>query len=305
MEIVFKVAELARLKKIFLYHESFDEWLIINKRNFLDFEGDIEEKELQVHFPLRNEVWKLIYKELYGKMPFSKEYILKNYRHLYKGVPYLLYHANNPKKLIILFTGYIDYESYNRFSWYFDEYEKWDTDTAYLFLNDQSLHWYVGTPSNPTKNIYCEIIEKVREKLGIENDSIYTIGASMGGYAALLFGTICKVGGIISVHPQLCAKSADRYEKDNWKRKIYECGYEFIDINDLIAKSSHIPPIYLEISNHPADYYGVDQFLSELIKKECVFIINKNNKLEHSTTAPSKNRIIELVRFFREIRHDN
>ena len=112
--------------------------------------------EFYKNFPLRDNNVKLIIKELYGFMPFSKENILKKYQKIHKNKTYLFYPGKKVKRLIILMTGYIDYVSYNRFSWYWDEEEKWERDTAYLFLCDVSKHWYVGVEGDKDKDIFKE-----------------------------------------------------------------------------------------------------------------------------------------------------
>ena len=53
--------------------------------------------------------------------------------------------------MIILFSGLSGHKTYNRYSWYWDENEKWEQDTVYLFLNDLKEEWYVGNENKPRK----------------------------------------------------------------------------------------------------------------------------------------------------------
>lgn len=284
MQIVDSVSNaiITHIPNVMPYQNNFKEWLIEIEKHQLLLQNVLN-PTIAEYLPLKNEVWKLVIKKLYNVMPFSKEYILKIYRHTHKNIPYLLYPAKQPKYLIILFTGYINYESYNRFSWYFDETEQSNNDTAYLFLGDQSLHWYVGTPEMPTLLTYCEIINNTLETLNISHQSTFAVGASMGGYASILFGTICKLGGVIAVHPQLCKKSADRYHRDNWKRKINECGMNFINLDDLIMRHETIPPIYLEVGRNPADTAGLKNFTSAVNKKNSLLILRRHDSYLHET----------------------
>lgn len=277
---------------------DFEQWLATIESLIPEIKERAPEvvKEL---FPLRTETWKLVFQKIYNRMPYSKEYILKNYKKHHKDIPYLFYPTKNqPSKLIILFTGYINYEAYNRMSWYWDETEKWETDTAYLFLGDQSLHWYVGTPEKPQLEIYKEIILNTLAELNLETSDAFTVGASMGGYASIIFGILCKLGGIISVHPQLCKKSAERYQLDNWKRQISECGMNFIEIDDLIAKSDYIPPLYLEVGRHPADVAGLQTVILEINNKNGIFILKRIASNAHDSKSPEKKQIEDIVEFF-------
>lgn len=282
---------------------KYEDWV----QNYRDIEDDLKyaagelfynKDEFYKNFPLRDNNVKLIIKELYGFMPFSKENILKRYQKKYKNKMYLFYPGKKVKRLIILMTGYIDYVSYNRFSWYWDEEEKWERDTAYLFLCDVSKHWYVGMEGEQDKEIYKEIIEGKLMELNLSSKDAYIIGASMGGYASLLFGIECGLGGIISVHPQLSKKSAYRYHKSDWILKINECGINFIEVDDLIAKTDNIPPLYLEIGRNPADQCGLKGVLEVLNNKKCFLLLNRTQTCEHDTKSPDRLKIEKLISVF-------
>ncbi|OOF43714.1 hypothetical protein BKK51_11215 [Rodentibacter trehalosifermentans] len=299
LEIIKEITRVIKykFKDIPKYNGDFEEWFHSIQEIELTLKNHLP-TIIADYLPLRKDVWKLAVKEMYGKMPFSKEYVLKNYRKITDEIPYLFYPSKRPERLIILFTGYINYESYNRFSWYFDETEKWDSDTAYLFLGDQSLHWYVGTQSNPQMNIYKKIIMNTLDTLNLSPDKAYSIGASMGGYAAILFATICGLKGAISVHPQLCRKSSERYHLDNWKRKFSECGSNFIDLEDIILKYPYTPSIYLEVGRHPADEAGLEEFIKSINSKNSLFILKRIDTPQHETKNPSKNFIEDTIKFF-------
>ncbi|NVK43989.1 MAG: hypothetical protein HWE39_22330 [Oceanospirillaceae bacterium] len=261
------------------------------------FFGEDKKDRYVANFPLRENILKLIVKEAYGRMPFNKEYVLKSYQRFHGGKPYLFYPARNAKKLIILVTGYVSYVSYNRFSWFFDEAEVWDRDIAYLFLCDPSRHWYVGKEGSDDLEIYSEIIYKTVESLEISKEDVYIVGASMGGYGALVLGCKTSLGGVISVHPQLSFKSTLRYGHRLWAKKISECGVNFIDIDDLFASSDIIPPIYLEVSRNSSDEFNLDNVIYELNKKNCVYTISRHASLVHETASPSRAKIEAVINF--------
>lgn len=279
------------------YDGSFSEWYAAVAEKELLILDDLP-SDVKSFLPLREEVYKLVIKELYGIMPFSKEYIVSRYQREYGGKKYLVYPAENPGRLVILFSGYINYVSYNRFSWYYDSNEQWCGDTVYLFLNDPSLHWYVGHEDKNESVIYREIIELVASEFGLGLQSVYAVGASMGGYAALLFSYMVGLGGCVAVHPQLCKQSAARYELDNWSRKISECGYRFLNIEDVIAMSKNNPIVYLEVGRHPSDACGLEGVVVELSKRNSSFILERTKAHEHNTQSPSREKIDQLICFF-------
>lgn len=254
------------------------------------------------HLPVRDEVLKLVIKKAYGVIPFDREYVLKNYQRQYRDKYYLFYPASRVRRLCILFSGYIDRVTYNRYSWYFDETEKWERDTAYLFLNDPGLHWYVGSEGSDEAKTYSDIIERVLAETGLEAAQAFAVGASMGGYAALLYALRLGLGGCIAVHPQLTYKGTRRYELGNWERQLRSCGGNFYDVDDLIAKAKAVPPMYLECGDHPADIFGLDRVLEALSERNATFIVHRPKTAEHNTKSPSKERIEALLNFFETFR---
>ncbi len=299
------VSDIAKVIKTYLNHipaytGNFDDWLNTVNLYLEELTCHLDSR-IAEYLPLRDDVWKLVVKELYGVMPFSKEYILKKYRKVKNNIPYLFYPSTNPKRLIILFTGYIDYEAYSRFSWYFDEKELWNSENAYLFLGDQSLYWYVGQQDMPTCHIYQMIILDTLKELKLSPLQAYTIGASMGGYAAILLATLCELKGAIAVHPQLCKKSAERYQKENWKRQINKCGTNFVDLEDVIYKYEYTPTIYLEVGRHPSDEAGLNNFIQAINSKNTLFILKRIASTNHETQSPSKALIEGLIHFFENV----
>lgn len=279
------------------YRGDFEEWKTTFSFHYEKL-TDLLPLNVSSFFPLRDDVLKLVIKKMYGVIPFSREYIFKNYQRKYKDKHFLVYPAENASRLCILFSGYIDRITYNRYSWYFDESEKWAGDTAYLFLNDPGLHWYVGKEGSDDVATYSSIIDSVISEIGIDRNRVFAIGASMGGYASLLYGLSLRLGGCISVHPQLSYKGTRRYELGNWERQIRACGSNFYDVDDLVAKAEFIPQIYIESGDHPADIYALDKVIRALSDRNASFTVHRPVTSEHNTVSPSKDRIKALLNFF-------
>lgn len=274
---------------------------------FFDVFRDIERSisdflplALVQHFPLNEDVAKLIYAEISGAMPFMKDYILKNYEKSKSGVDYLLYpsFSGEVKRLVVFFSGNVGRKTYNRYSWYWDEKEQWVGDSVYLFLNDIDSHWYVGKDGDPKRSIYAEIIRETLMDYGLPVNSAITVGGSMGGYAAILFAVELNLGAAIAVHPQIGRQSALRYKEDSWERKIRECGDNFRELPDEIYRYGNRPAIYLEHGSCPADISGVEDLLMALRYKKSLVVLHRSDSDNHLTDNPSKQQVESLIDFF-------
>ncbi|WP_454742850.1 hypothetical protein [Cupriavidus necator] len=251
------------------------------------------------NFPFRDEVIKQVFAALFGYMPFSKEYILKNYEHKSShGIHYLQYPASAAKRMIVFFSGLSTHKTYNRYSWYWDPTEKWDGDTAYLFINDLSDRWYVGNADTPTRPAYRSIILNAMKRFDIKADQVYTVGGSMGGYGALLYSIEMNLGGAICVNPQLNIKSAGRHRSGDWLPKIAACGSNFIDADDLIHLHEKLPPIYLEYCDYEADRDAAHRFLDSVRSRTHFVMIKKVKHFEHVTDSPTKDKVEAVLRLF-------
>lgn len=253
-------------------------------------------------FPLNNGVKKLIINELCSIMPFDRDYIFKKYESIHKDKPYLFFPALKAKKLLILFSGNGSHKTYNRYSWYWDEKELWDSqDTAYLFITDPDNTWYCGNEGDEDPSIYAEIINMKIKDLGIPRDSVYTIGGSMGGYAAVRYAIECELRGAISIHPQVNLSGVKKHHDREWEMKIKKAGTNFIALNDLVFHKNKLPLLYIENGAYESDLVQVNDLLEEYRKKECLVIHRKTNSLEHKTNNPSKESIDSLIHFWENL----
>jgi hypothetical protein len=95
-------------------------------------------------------------------------------------------------------------------------------DCHVIFIKDTNQSWYhkgvigLGENINEIKNNIKEIINKINYSM------IITIGGSMGGYAALLFGSLLSVNGIIAFGPQtfIDKDNREKYKDNRWKSQI-------------------------------------------------------------------------------------
>lgn len=123
--------------------------------------------------------------------------------------------------VIALGSAYDKVYDPNKFEW-FNTTSKLATVTKFkkLFIRDMIYGWYQtqfeGLEGPGPHYISKFIKEKVKEA-GVKRTAI--IGASMGGYGAILLGCLANLELAISISPQTCLSEA-RYKKYKLKEKF-------------------------------------------------------------------------------------
>lgn len=274
---------------------SYEEWQQIFKEEENNIKNLFPENVWSI-FPLKDSVIKLIIKEITGTMFFDKEYVLKNYESSKGNKKFVLYPASDAKKMIVHFSNFSN--SYNRFSWYWDETEEWNTDTVHLFLNDEENLWYLGKEGSETINSYKEIINYAKEFFSLSNENVYSVGFGMGGYGAIYYAYELGLKGAISVSPQLSKESFSFYKKDNWTEKMKETGNNFIDLQEKVLRHETAPFIYLEHNESVGDNAGTQRFIKSVRSKDSLLIAKRVKETEDFILKPSKETIEEIISFW-------
>ena len=133
--------------------------------------------------------------------------------------------GNNSKNLIVTFasnnhTGFERKTSLTKL-----KYQRNDFDV--LYLRNQNK-WYLGGLNGIGKNINHTIVFLKKEFA--KYDKVITIGTSAGGYASILFGSVCNVNVTIAYIPQTdleysianCLPTKTEFESDEMKCGVYE-----------------------------------------------------------------------------------
>lgn len=276
----------------------FGDWMA-NVNLHLDALAEFLPDPVASRLPFSSDVMALVYSEIFGKMPFSRSYVIRNYEHNLEGKDYLLFPSNrvSPSRLLVLFSGNVGRKTYNRYSWYWDETEHWLSDTVCLFLNDVDSHWYVGKAGENDRLVYKKIITSIMARFDLNPSSVITIGGSMGGYGAIIFAVELGLKAAIAVHPQLCFRSALRYKEISWEKSFRECGENFRDVADEVFRFDRRPVVYIENGDCEVDQVGFDELLYALRKRNSLVILRKTDNADHLTDSPSKKKIDSIVNF--------
>jgi esterase/lipase len=160
---------------------------------------------------------------------------------------FLIEKDDTKKPLIITFGGIANGLAGPIFE--FKNLLKENIDCHKIFIKDSNQSWYhkgangLGNNINELKNDIEKLIEK------INYSEIITIGASMGGYASLLFGSLLKVNSIISFVPQtFIDKETRKKHKDNrWSeqmKSVHENNQNYYNLINLNFTNINTKIIY-------------------------------------------------------------
>lgn len=215
--------------------------------------------------------------------------VKSKYEHTLHGIDYLLYPAQNPKQLWILFNGATP-GKYTMWSWFWRDDEKWD-EVAYLFLKDDDIRWYLGSMEEQKTPIYCDIITTVMQELGLEPSQLCTIGHSMGGYAALYYGLLLQAGSVYTFRPQVTWEAAATYYSVKKLRDIW------VDIDALVRTQPEIPRLYLQYGEFMSDKLSGKALIDSYTERHGLMIVERTDHPEHIGYHPTKEQIETTIAF--------
>lgn len=221
-----------------------------------------------------------IKEEDYKYDPVQIAYVKSIYEQSLYGIDFLFYPAKQPQRLYVLCNG-ATIGKYTMWSWFWRDDEVWE-DTAYLFLKDDAIRWYLGTQEEPLTDTYCAIINTVMHWCGLTANQVYTIGHSMGGYAALHFALKLGLAGAFVLRPQIDWQTAAQYFSVKKLQDIW------VDLDMLVRTATNIPLLYLQYGEFVPDKQAGLHLLAALIEKKAFVILEKTTNEEHTGYHPSK-----------------
>jgi hypothetical protein len=219
-------------------------------------------------------------------------YVKSKCEHTMHGIDYLLYSAQRPKQLWILFNGATP-GKYTMWSWFWRDDENWD-DVAYLFLKDDDIRWYLGSVESPKTPIYLDIITNVMQSLGLEPSQVCTIGHSMGGYAALYYGLLLQACCIYTFRPQVTWDAAVTYYS---VKKLHDV---WVDIDTLVREQPTTPRLYLQYGEFMPDKLSGKALIDAYTERHGIMIVERTDHPEHLGFHPTKEQIEKTIAFLME-----
>lgn len=233
---------------------------------------------------------------------WDKNYVRAIYENKILDRDYIYFPAKNAKRLFVFFSS-MGIDRYDRYSWYWDILENWDSDTACLFLKDDDFNYYVGTDLKPLNNTYFKIINHFISLNNLSKEQVFTIGGSMGGYGSVYYAISMELKGCIVGNLQSTRAGVQKHSFDNWRRAIKECGEQFIDLPDLVDRNYNkkLPCLYIEYSAYPADKFAAEVLIEAFKKNDSFVITNKNSGTEHNNIEYKKEHIEKAIALFEVI----
>ncbi len=223
------------------------------------------------------------------------QYAMKKYEQKINSMDFLLYPAKNPKRLIVLFTWVSRDKHYGMWSWFWNDEENWDS-TAYLFLYDPTITWFLGKDGHSLVKTYSEIINQCIKKSNLGNEHVFTVGISMGGYAALYYATLLNLKGAIAICPQIDRASACTDQGLSWEigRGIDR---NFQDLDQFLANKVYTPAISLNLSGAGQDCLAAAKLIDAVKQKKSLLVFRKKAGSSHGALGVTRKFIEQEIDF--------
>ncbi|MFA7258426.1 MAG: hypothetical protein WC013_02785 [Aeromonas bestiarum] len=231
-------------------------------------------------------------------MKWDRDYVRGKYGFQMLGQFGIYYPCENAKGLIVIFSS-MGKDRFDRYSWFWSEDEQW-CDYAYLFIKDDSFKYFLGDDEKPLSQTFRKIILHYMSLANVSEQSVYTVGGSMGGYAAIYYASLLGLKGAIVANPQLDYTSTRAHSYQNWERSVRSTGSQWYDLSELYFKFEHKPFIYIEYGEYRADELAARKFISSVLDSEGLFLIRKTKWQGHTVDCLSKETILNTINYFND-----
>jgi hypothetical protein len=233
----------------------------------------------------------------FASKKISKEkinYIKHKYEHTLFHKQHLFYPARKAESLIVIFTSAVK-NKYEMLSWFWRDGENWGKE-AYLFLKDEDLCWYLGNDNQSFVEDYSSIINYYIKISNVRRDRVFTIGGSMGGYAAIYYATILGLGGVVAFNPQVNKKSNDLQTRF----ALQNTGRQWQDLDSVVASYDKVPMISLLFGEFVKDLYAAYSLLDVFKTKRSLVVFRHVALDKHKGLNITKKYILGDLKFLKE-----
>lgn len=169
---------------------------------------------------------------------------------------YLIIKDDNKKPLFIIFGGLMGEIWWNMFE--FKNFLSNNIDAHFLFIKDFKQVWYQYGNDELNANTVDDLVIAIQELIrDINYSKIITLGTSMGGFGALLFGSLLQAESIIAFSPQTFIDRPNRQKYSDFRFLKH-----IRPLNDNHPDKKYFDLINLDFSNSRVDIiYGEDDKL--------------------------------------------
>lgn len=238
-----------------------------------------------------------------GEQAWDRDYVRSTYGGSDNGCDYIYYPAQHATRLVVGFSS-MAHGRFDRYSRYWDPSQQWQGDTAYLFLKDERMSYYLGTDEQPMSSTVVRIITQFMSFNALDKQRVYTVGSSMGGYGALYYALQMGLGGAIVYAPQVTLAAMKAHGFRNWEKFAYATGQQWTDLDMMVHRVKELPFLYLEYGHYPADRIAMTALLAALEPRDTLLVQRKMPWVEHTIdTALSKQAVDDTIAYFEKNRH--
>jgi hypothetical protein len=237
-----------------------------------------------------------------GSKPWDKEYVRSSYGFKLDGVDFVYYPSRNPKRLVVNFSS-MGKDRFDRYSRHWDETQKWDSDSAYLYFKDDSFMYYLGDDAKPMSPTYVRVIRSFMSMNALKPEQCITVGGSMGGYAAIYYAIQMGFLGAVVAAPQISASAAQAHALDNWTRSIRSTQGQWRDLNLFAYTKDKLPYFYLEYGQYHSDRLAVESFAESVRNVGGMIVLRRAKWQEHTTDDVLSQPVVDAaITFFESSR---
>lgn len=201
------------------------------------------------------------------------------------------YENNNSDKLLIIFSGMGGNNQPPTFIFYnFLKSYKCDK----LFIRDLSYTWYLNNINfgNEKENHFQNLLNFINGFRKYRHKSLYTIGCSSGGYAAILYGHYLNVNKCISFAPQTCL-NLEKKKEMNDDRWIKKCEIVEKIVDKHLLSLSNIIPFNMTTNLYFSD--ELDELHCQEIKHNKTNLIKIGEKNHLTALIMKKNGMLKIA----------
>jgi pimeloyl-ACP methyl ester carboxylesterase len=187
---------------------------------------------------------------------------------------------------------------YDRWSWFHQRHEAGE-DTLFVVFKDDEKLYFLGKSDEPMAVRYKRFLMRYLEVYKLGMDSVYAVGSSMGGYAALYYGFLYGYAGVCVTNPQIDYASTRRHQFYNWESQIRKVGAKFEDLTDFVFRTDGRPRVFIGHSDYPADRSAADRFIAALTEKRVSYFREFAASDDHGSYTLNQNRLFSLIAYWR------
>ena len=222
-----------------------------------------------------------------GKSSLDRESIFKKFERNVSGLSCLFFPAQRPEQLVVSFAA-MGKPTYSMWSWFYQKSEYWD-DTAYLFINDPSNLFYLGSEEKPQIERYTEIIHYFCDLCGLSCNDVIAVGSSMGGYAALFYALSLGFKGVIVANPIIW------FDGERHEDRLDVVWSLWKDIDHMLLEAKTVPHMYLQYCNVERDVIGAHRLMEVYKDKEGMLITKRDLSNDSHENYPLDRRVVPAV----------